>query len=335
MFVPTINNQGIPAMPTTPQRARRLICSKSATPFWSHGIFCIRLNVDVQDNKQDIAIGIDTGSKKEGFSVCSKKHTYLNIQADALTYVKAKVETRRMLRRSRRSRNTPYRKCRWNRKIGRLPPSTKARWDWKLRIVNILRRVIPLTHSCVEDIKAKAKKRKRKWNISFSPIEVGKKYFYNALDSTLKLKVIGGTKTAKLRKEAGLKKNKKKLSEKFETHCVDAFVLACHIIWRPIIPDNKVILCVSPIELKRRMLHAMVPSKGGTRRKYGGTRSLGLKRGSLVKHKKHGICYVGGTMKNRISLHNLNTGKRLCRNAKPEECKKLTFNTWRRHSYNG
>lgn len=37
---------------------------------------------------------------------------------------------------------------------------------------------------------------------------------------------------------------------------------------------------------------------------------MGLKRGSLVKHVKHGLCYVGGTSKGRISLHDM-TGKRL------------------------
>jgi len=137
-------------MPTKPGRARRWIKSvrfaqprtgafagsrRKATPFWKKGIFCVRLNVEPSDNKsQEIAIGIDPGSKREAFSVKSEVHTYLNIQADAVTWVKDTVEVRRNMRRARRFRKTPCRKPRFNRKQGGLSPSTKARWQWKLRL---------------------------------------------------------------------------------------------------------------------------------------------------------------------------------------------------------
>jgi hypothetical protein len=68
---------------------------------------------------------------------------------------------------------------------------------------------------------------------------------------------------------------------------------------------------------------------GGIRKPYSGTLGHGLKRGSLVKHIKHGLTYVGGFFKDRISLHSLTDGKRLCQNAKPSECKFLAFNSWR------
>ena len=57
--------------------------------------------------------------------------------------------------------------------------------------------------------------------------------------------------------------------------------------------------------------------------------SHGFKRGSLVRHPKHGVSYVGGKLKDRVSLHSLGTGKRLCQNAKPSDCKFLAYNTWR------
>jgi hypothetical protein len=53
--------------------------------------------------------------------------------------------------------------------------------------------------------------------------------------------------------------------------------------------------------------------------------SLGLKRGSLIKHKKYGIVYVGGFMSDRISVHEINSGKRLSQNVKISDCKFLTF----------
>ena len=62
----------------------------------------------------------------------------------------------------------------------------------------------------------------------------------------------------------------------------------------------------------------------------GSTMSNGLKIGSLVDHEKHGICYLGGCMENLgTSLHSLETGKRLCQNAKVEEMVVLSYNYFR------
>jgi hypothetical protein len=53
MFVPVVNMDNQPLMPTTPSRARRWILSKKATPFWKKGVFCVRLNIRTLENKQD------------------------------------------------------------------------------------------------------------------------------------------------------------------------------------------------------------------------------------------------------------------------------------------
>ena len=158
MFVPVVDENQRPLMPTKPSRVRRWIKSGKATPFWKNGIFCVRLNVDPSDTEfQEIAVGVDPGSKKEGFTVKSESHTYLNIQADAHSKVGKKVEKRRESRRSRRSRKCPNRKHRTNRIANkeRIPAGTRARWDWKLRILDWLSKLFPVTHVCVEDIKAK------------------------------------------------------------------------------------------------------------------------------------------------------------------------------------
>ena len=55
---------------------------------------------------------------------------------------------------------------------------------------------------------------------------------------------------------------------------------------------------------------------------------MGLKRGSLVKHVECGVCYVGGTSNNRISLHNIADGKRLGQKFNVSDCKFLTYNSW-------
>jgi hypothetical protein len=54
---------------------------------------------------------------------------------------------------------------------------------------------------------------------------------------------------------------------------------------------------------------------------------MGLKRGSFVKHKKYGICYVGGTMNDRISLNNMK-GDRLSQSVKVTDCKFLCYSSF-------
>lgn len=56
---------------------------------------------------------------------------------------------------------------------------------------------------------------------------------------------------------------------------------------------------------------------------------MGLSRGALVKHIKFGLTYIGGTTKNRISLHSLRTGNRLTKSAKILDCHILTLTRWR------
>ena len=116
MFVPVTSKSGQKLMPTKPNKAGMLIKKGLATPYWSNGIFCIRLNYEPEnDYTQEIAVGVDPGSKKEGFTVKSESHTYLNVQADAHNKVGKKLEKRRELRRGRRSRKCPNRKNRTNR----------------------------------------------------------------------------------------------------------------------------------------------------------------------------------------------------------------------------
>lgn len=329
MLVPVVDNNQNPLMPTKPSRARRWIREGKATPFWKRGIFCVRLNITPSDEKaQPIAVGIDPGSKKEGFTVKSESRTYLNIQADAITWVKDAIEIRRNMRRARRFRKTPCRKNRSNRSRSPFPPSTKARWQWKLRLCQWLTKLFPIDCFIVEDINA-VTKGKRRWDVMFSPLQAGKDWFYSELEKLAKVETKQGYETKALRDHAGLKKSNKKLAETFDAHCVDAWVLATWWTGGHIQPDNTDLLCITPLRFHRRQLHRLQPEKGGIRKPYGGTMSHGFKRGSLVKHTKYGLAYVGGYLKDGMSLHDTATGKRLCQNAKPFDCRFLTFNTWR------
>ena len=288
MFIPVKAKDGEVLMPLHASRARKLVKRGEATPYWSNGIYSIRLNKEPSDREtQEIAVGVDPGSKKEGFTVKSKTHTYLNVQADAHNKVGKKVEKRSQLRRSRRSRKCPNRKNRMNRLANkeRIPAGTRARWDWKLRILDWLSKLYPITHVCVEDIKARTIERANKWNTSFSPLEVGKQWFYTEIQKHWELLTLQGYETKELRDRLGLKKSNQKLSETFNAHCVDSWCLAYHTIGGKDTVDNTDIFCIAPIPIRRRCLHRENPQKRGKRPRYGGTvLSKGLIKNTLVRH---------------------------------------------------
>lgn len=325
LFVPVVNKKQEPLMPTTPSRARKWMDSGKATGFWKGGVFCVRLNTEAGEEKQKIVVGVDPGSKKEGFTIKSEAHTYLNIQADAVQHVKLAVKIRRQLRTSRRFRKV---RCRCNRKNraslknNRVPPSVRARWQWKLNILNWLRKLFPICCVVVEDIKT-VSVGKRKWDVSFSPLQIGKNWFYSKIPN---LVIKQGYETKIMRDGFNLTKISDKLSNSWFAHCVDSWVLAnsqfnCKIV------DNKDILFISPIILHRRKLHKSQPNKKGVRSRYGGTISLGFKKGCLVKHSTIGLAYVGGNFNGKIRLHSFKNGKVIKQTAKPKDCVFICYNT--------
>jgi hypothetical protein len=139
-----------------------------------------------------------------------------------------------------------------------------------------------------------------------------------------------GWQTKALRDTYGLKKTKSKSKQSFESHAVDAWVLAAsHTGAKE--PTCTRLWYIVPARLHRRQLHRLQASKGGIRKPYGGTHSLGLKRGTLVRHAKYGWCTVGGfdRKKQTISLHGYRTNKRLTQGAKVKDCRICTWMAFR------
>ena len=182
---------------------------------------------------------------------------------------------------------------------------------------------------CVEDIKARTIERAKKWNQSFSPLEVGKQWFYTEVKKRWSLLTLQGWETKAIRDSLGLKKSKQKLSAIFEAHCVDSWCLAYHIVGGDASPDNRDIFSISPIPIRRRELHRQNPQKGGKRPRYGGTMCLGIVKNTLVKHVKHGLLRVTGfDTRGGINLSEISSSKQVVRGAKPSTfriLKRLNF----------
>lgn len=119
------------------------------------------------------------------------------------------------------------------------------------------------------------------------------------------------------------------MAEVWHAHCVDAWVLAYAALGGCKAPDNTRLVCIAPLIWHRRQLHKLQPAKGGKRRREGGTLSLGIKRGTLVKHPIWGKAYVGGTMNGKVSLHEPRTGRRITQSANVPDCTLIKLLRWR------
>ena len=97
--------------------------------------------------------------------------------------------------------------------------------------------------------------------MSFSPLQVGKEWFYDEIRKRWGLFTLQGHETAHLRGTLGLQKSSKKLAETFSAHCVDSWVLAYHAIGGDEVVDNTEIFCIAPITYHRRNLFKQNPVK--------------------------------------------------------------------------
>lgn len=307
-----------------------------AIPRWRKGFFYIKLTEREDGDVQDIAVGVDPGSKREGYTVMSTKRTFLNIQSHAANGkgIKKSMEGRSNARKARRLRKTPCRTPRWSnrkRSEGWLPPSTKARWQLKLNVLKALSRLYYISKVAVEDVNTELKKGERRRNGSFSPVQAGKNWLYDNISKMgYELVTYTGRETFGERNRLNLPKNPNKLSNDFFTHCVDSWVLANKALKHPhSCPDMREVMVLKPIQITRRQLHKFNPQKGGRRPREGGTISEGFKRGTIVLHPRHGKTYLGGNDgKGRVSLHDYVTGKRLAQNVKLEDCRIVAHSPW-------
>jgi len=156
MLVFVLNRHGKPLMPCRPQKTRVLLQQGKARVV-SRIPFTIKLLYGSSGYRQELAAGMDTGSKTIGTNVVDGKGKSL-YQAETHLRgeeIKSKMEAKSMYRRNRRGRKTRYRKPRFlNRrastKLSRLPPSVKHKVDAHLREKKIIESILPVSSWRVE-----------------------------------------------------------------------------------------------------------------------------------------------------------------------------------------
>jgi 5-methylcytosine-specific restriction endonuclease McrA len=150
-----------PLMPCTEKRARLLLQRRRAVV---HKMFpfTIRLKDRIleQSELQSLRLKLDPGAKITGAAVL-REDTEKGVAvflAEILHKpgIKRKIEARRNIRRSRRSRKLRYREPRFNnrtRPAGWLPPSLGARVLQTINTVNKLLKLLPITGISTEHVK--------------------------------------------------------------------------------------------------------------------------------------------------------------------------------------
>lgn len=151
-----------PLMPCSEKRARQLLEQKRAVIHKMYP-FTIRLKDRTREESylQPLRLKIDPGSKTTGIAVLNEEDVAVGkavflAEIHHKPGIKDKLDTRRALRRGRRTRKLRYREARFlNRKRGKgwLPPSLTARVNQTMSAVNKLQKSLPITAISTEHIK--------------------------------------------------------------------------------------------------------------------------------------------------------------------------------------
>ena len=149
--VPVLNMRGKPLMPTTPRKARILL-EKGKAKVIRRTPFTIQLLYVAGEMKQDITLGIDAGYSAIGFSAVTSDRELIAGELTLRSDIKRLIEKRATYRRTRRSRKW-HREPRFsNRGVqkGWLAPSIQHKLDSHIRLIEKLKRILPITRIIVE-----------------------------------------------------------------------------------------------------------------------------------------------------------------------------------------
>jgi hypothetical protein len=139
----------------------RILLSRGKAAVYKRYPFTILLKIEVKEPEvQPLRIKLDPGSKVTGIAIVNDATGEVVFAAE-LTHrgqkIKAALDDRRAVRRSRRQRKTRYRQPRFtnrkNKKRGWLPPSLESRISNVLTWVHRLSRSCPITAISMELVK--------------------------------------------------------------------------------------------------------------------------------------------------------------------------------------
>ncbi len=281
-----LDPRGKPLTPTTPAKARKLFEGCVAEKVWSRfGTFGVRMLVETRRETPRVALGVDHGTKFEGYSVVADCENSINVTLDLPDKKRTlkKLEERRRMRRARRFRKCRRRPCRSKNRSRRdfLAPSQKVLVDSRLKVLDELCRIYPVNVAGVEDVKFNHTA--KRWGANFSTVEIGKsrmRAFHT--ERGINFHEYEGHETQDLRRQFGYRKINEKGADRFETHCCDSLALACAVGTGERVEPGPFLVVDDTYRAVRRQLHDTQPAKGGVRDAYSTGTVAGLRKGLLI-----------------------------------------------------
>ena len=178
-MVYVISKNGKPIMPTENHAKVRLLLKYGKAKVVKRTPFTILLLTSGKTYRQNITLGVDSGSKHVGISATTKKKELFSAELNPRNDVVELLSTRRELRRSRRNRKTRYRKARFNNRVhskhkGWLAPSVEVKIWNHIQGINLVNKILPLTTIRVET--AEFDLQRLKATEEGRPLPVGKDY---------------------------------------------------------------------------------------------------------------------------------------------------------------
>ncbi len=150
-MVAVVDKNGVPLMPTSEYKARRLM-KKGRAEIFQYRPFTIRIVDREGGDTQPIEYCSDTGSVHVGISIKSEKHEYVDAQFDLQPDEKENHDAQRKHRRSRRNHKR-YREPRFDnrkREEGWIAPSLQHKKERQQDIFRMYAKVMPITSATFE-----------------------------------------------------------------------------------------------------------------------------------------------------------------------------------------
>ena len=154
-MVYVLDSNGQPLMPTARHgKVRRLLNSHLAKVV-KRCPFTIQLLYQSTKETQPVSLGVDAGSKHIGLAATTEKKVVYQEELIPRNDVVKLLSARRILRRSRRSRKTRYRKVRFNNRVhskheGWLAPSVEVKIQEHITAIKNVCKILPVSEIHVE-----------------------------------------------------------------------------------------------------------------------------------------------------------------------------------------
>lgn len=107
-----LNMRGEPLMPCS-QRKARILLKEGKAVINKYNPFTIQLTYATGETKQECHIGVDTGAKHIGIAVTSEDKVFYKAEVELRQDVSSNLSSKRIYRKSRRSRKCRYHKPRF------------------------------------------------------------------------------------------------------------------------------------------------------------------------------------------------------------------------------